>query len=90
MTPLRCRPWFNDFLRFFLDHSSNILWYIEIGGGGGWEKMLKLLEYYKNKSILGVAKNSNMKWTINPDSPAPTGLCEYVYVNMLKQRKNRN
>ena len=19
-----------------------------------------------------------MKWTINPDSPAPTGLCEYV------------
>ena len=28
-----------------------------------------------------------MKWTINPDSPAPTGLCEYVYVNMLNKGK---
>ena len=48
MTPLRCRPWFNDFLRFFLDHSSNIFWYIEIGGGGGGAgvKMLELIENY--------------------------------------------
>ena len=63
---------------------------MDIGGGGGGERMLKLLGNYKNKQILGVVKNWNMKWTINPDSPAPTGLCEYVYVNMLKQSKNRN
>ena len=48
MTPLSCRPWFNDFLRYFLDHSCNFfLIYRNWGGGDGAEvKMLKLLENY--------------------------------------------